>query len=143
MNDLRVIPLPSGEPDLASPLAVRRVSGGGDPCRRCLRRTEPGEPVLLVPYDPFTVASPYSGLGPVFVHADGCEPPRTPELAPLLGAGPLSLRAYDRRAMLVDAEVIEVAAFDERAQALLAAEAAFVHVHFARPGCFAVRLESR
>ena len=29
---------------------------------------------MLASYDPFTVRSPYAGEGPVFVHADGCEP---------------------------------------------------------------------
>jgi hypothetical protein len=51
------------------------------------------------------------------------------------------VRAYDEDHMLVDADVIEGASLDEAAQRLLR-DASYLHVHNARPGCFAARIEA-
>ena len=90
--------LPAGEPD------VRRKPGrilvadepGSFPCRRCMRDAEVGERMLLVPYNPFELRSPYVGDGPVFVHADGCEPYAFDGAVPdQLRRRLLAARAYD------------------------------------------------
>jgi len=103
-------PLPAGEVETAAPTAVRRAADDRAPCRRCLRDASAGEDLVLAPYDPFTVRSPYAGDGPVFVHADGCEP-----FEPEPGAM--------TEQMLDDPGT------------------AFLHVHFAGPGCFAFRVD--
>ena len=138
MTQFVIQPLPAGEVDSDAPTAVRLTAEGNEPCRRCLRRARPGEALLLLGYDPFTVRSPYAGEGPVFVHEHCGEP----------GAGTdqvrgsvLSVRSYDRDAMLVDAEVMPGEALADRATALLEGDAAFLHVHFAGPGCFAFRVD--
>ncbi len=138
MTQFVIQPLPAGEVDADAPTAVRHIAAGREPCRRCLRRAEPGERMLLLGYDPFTVRSPYAGDGPVFVH----------ERCGENGAGVdqvrgsvLSVRAYDADAMLLDAEVMPGEALGDRAAALLDGEAAFLHVHFAGPGCFAFRID--
>src|SRR4051794_31844167 len=91
MSTLILKPLPAGDVQAGAPRAPPPPPAAGDveagargarhraaddrpPCRRCLRDAEPGEPLVLASYDPFTVRSPYAGEGPVFVHADGCEP---------------------------------------------------------------------
>ena len=138
MTRFLIQPLPAGEVDAEAPTAVRLVAEGDEPCRRCLRRAEPGEPLLLLGYDPFTVRSPYAGSGPVFVHEScgeagaGIEQVRT---------STLSVRAYDSDAMLLDAEVMPGEALSARAAELLDGGAAFLHVHFAGPGCFAFRVD--
>jgi hypothetical protein len=44
--------------------------------------------------------------------------------------------------MLVGADVVEGAALESLARTLLAnPRAAYVHAHFARPGCYAARIE--
>jgi hypothetical protein len=119
MTQFVIQPLPAGEVDGDAPTAVRRIAEGREPCRRCLRRAEPGS-------------------GPVFVH-ETCGTPGTGD-AQVRGSV-LSVRAYDRHAMLLDAEVMPGEALGDRAAALLDGEAAFLHVHFAGPGCFAFRVD--
>jgi hypothetical protein len=54
----------------------------------------------------------------------------------------LALRGYDRAQLLVDAAIIDGAALEPELDRLLARDDVdFVHVRFARPGCFACRIE--
>jgi hypothetical protein len=138
MTQFVIQPLPAGEVDADAPTAVRHVAEGREPCRRCLRRAEPGEPLLLLGYDPFTVRSPYAGRGPVFVHERCGE--AGPGVEQVRGSI-LSVRAYDADAMLLDAEVMPGEALSARAAEMLDGAAAFLHVHFAGPGCFAFRVD--
>jgi hypothetical protein len=138
--------LPAGEVDTDAPVTVRKTASDREPCRRCLRDAAPGERLALTAYDPFLVRSPYAGDGPVFVHADGCEPfPSEPGVvSEQVTRRVLSVRAYDADAMLTDATVLAGEQFRERAEALLAdPEVEFLHVHFAGPGCFAFRAPRR
>jgi hypothetical protein len=144
MSSFILKPLPAGEVDAGAPVARCSLADDRSPCRRCLRDAEPGEPLVLAPYDPFTVRSPYAGEGPVFVHAEGCEPfrPVAGAVSEQVPGRVLSLRAYDGGAMMTDAEVVDGERFAERAAALLGDErVAFLHAHFAGPGCFAFRVD--
>src|SRR5919204_1843242 len=133
---MRVIPLPVPLTD--DPDAVRVVADKPNsfPCRRCLQDAEPGEAMLLLSYDPFLGSSPYSGRGPIYVHERDCPRFDAEGLPEQLTRRLLSVRAYDERHMLVDADVIEGSELDEAAQRLLD-RASYLHVHNARPGCFA------
>ena len=54
----------------------------------------------------------------------------------------LSVRAYDGDAMMTEAAVLKGEQFRDRATALLEdPDVAFLHVHFAGPGCFAFRVD--
>jgi len=133
--------LPSGEVETGAPGAVHRPADDRSPCRRCLRDASAGEPLVLASYDPFTVRSPYAGAGPVFVHADGCEPFAGDSTEQVAGRT-LSIRAYDADAMLNDAAVLPGERFEEAAREMLDdPDTAFLHVHFAGPGCFAFRVD--
>jgi hypothetical protein len=138
---MRVIPLPA--PLTEDPGAVRIVADkpSSFPCRRCLHDAEPGEAMLLLSYEPFLGASPYAGPGPIYVHERDCKPFAGEGLPEQLTRRLLSVRAYDERHMLVDAEVTEGAELEAVADRLLGGEAAYLHVHNARPGCFAARIE--
>jgi hypothetical protein len=141
MSTFAIHALPAGEPHTDAAAAVRRPADDRSPCRRCLRDAAPGEPLVLAPYDPFTVRSPYAGEGPVFVHADGCEPFGSDETEQVHGRT-LSIRAYDADAMLADAAVLPGERFEEGVRTLLDdPDVAFLHVHFAGPGCFAFRVD--
>jgi hypothetical protein len=144
MTTFTIQPLPAGEVHTDAPDARRRLADGPEPCRRCLCNTERGDALVLAPYDPFTVRSPYAGEGPVFVHADGCEPfrPVPGAISEQVSGRVLSLRAFDGDAMMTGAEVVEGERFAERASALLGDErVVFLHAHFAGPGCFAFRVD--
>jgi hypothetical protein len=137
---MRVIPLPAPLTD--DPGAVRVVADEPNsyPCRRCLQDAEEGEPMLLLGYDPFLGASPYAGPGPIYVHERDCEPFEGGGIPSQLTRRLLSVRAYDEHHMLVDADVIDGTSLEDAAQRLLEG-AAYLHVHNARPGCFAARID--
>jgi hypothetical protein len=143
MTNFIIHALPAGEADTEAPVARRSVADGPSPCRRCLRNAIVGEPLLLLPYDPFAVKSPYAGEGPIFVHADGCQPSKLKagELCEQVIGRVLSIRAYDDAAMMRDAEVLAGELLADRARELLEQGHAFLHVHFAGPGCFAFRVD--
>ena len=141
MDTFTINALPAGEVETDAPTAVRSVADYGAPCRQCLRNATPGEPLVLAPYNPFTQPSPYAGDGPVFVHADGCEPFAGGRSEQVDGRT-LSIRAYDADAMLADATVLPGERFEEGVKTLLdRPDVAFLHVHFAGPGCFAFRVD--
>jgi hypothetical protein len=144
MSAFIVHAMPAGEADVCAPAGRAVVAEGREPCRRCLRNANPGENLLLLPYDPFLVRSPYTGEGPVYVHADGCEAHRgeagvLPEQVD--DRRQFSVRAYDEQAMMLDATVVPGPELADRARALLGNGAAFLHAHFAGPGCFAFRID--
>src|SRR3954454_4980725 len=121
MSTFILHPLPAGEVDTEAPVTVRKTATDREPCRRCLRDAAPGERLALTAYDPFRVRSPYAGDGPVFVHADGCEPVASEPgvVSEQVSRRMLSVRAYDADAMLTDARVLEGEQFRDRAEPLL------------------------
>ena len=144
MSNFVIHPLPAGEVDTCAAASSSTVADSPLPCRRCLRNAEVGDDLVLAPYDPFTVRSPYAGDGPVFVHADGCEPFASAPgaVSEQVSGRVLSVRAYDEDAMMTASTVFKGERFRERAEELLAgADVAFLHVHFAGPGCFAFRVD--
>jgi Protein of unknown function (DUF1203) len=143
MTEFIVQALPAGAADPCDPAGREVVADGPSPCRRCLRNAKVGDNLLLLPYDPFTVRSPYTGEGPMYVHADGCEAHRPePEVLPEQVHGrQFSVRAYDADAMMLDAEVVPGDRLADTARELLQPGVAFLHAHFAGPGCFAFRIE--
>jgi hypothetical protein len=142
--EIQIHALPGGEPAAyAAQTIVVADEPHSFPCRRCMTDAAPGERLLLLPYDPFPSESPYTGQGPIFVHADGCEPFRqNGEVPDQLRRRQLAIRAYDRDAMMVGCDVVDGTFLEGAAQRLLAIPgAAYAHVHYARPGCFACRVE--
>ncbi len=63
-------------------------------------------------------------------------------LPPYLTLRPLSVRAYDDAGEMVDAEVIAGTEAEPLIRRLLAQDGvAFLHIHFARRGCYACRVD--
>jgi hypothetical protein len=114
------------------------------PCRRCLRDAEPGETVVLLSYDPFETdaGTPYRQPGPIFVHAGPCSYAPSESLPDQLTRRLLSVRAFDDAHVMLGGVVVEGADLEEAAERLLRDhDVAYLHVHNAGPGCFAVRIE--
>lgn len=111
------------------------------PCRRCLTDAQPGDDVFLVSYDPFNVDSPYRCASPVFVHAGDCERYEGSEIPEQQRRRLLSVRSFDADAMMHEAEVVDGTDLDAALDKMFADEAVeFIHVHNAKPGCFAVHV---
>jgi len=134
--------LRGAEVDVTGGRHVRVEEAGTAPCRRCLVDVEPGEEAILVSYDPFRADSPYRGASPVFVHARPCRRYEGSEIPEQQRSRLLSVRSYDDGAMLLDADVVDGGELAPLLEHLLNdPRASFVHVHNARPGCFAVRVD--
>ena len=115
----------------------------GFPCRISLEDAPVGEDVLLLPFTHQDSRSPYRASGPVFVRRGRIEAARIVNHLPTyLTLRPLSVRAYDAADEMVDAEVVDgpdAAALIERY--LARADVAYLHIHFARRGCYACRVD--
>lgn len=115
----------------------------GYPCRVTLEDAPVGEEVLLLPYTHQETDSPYRASGPIFVRRGIAGARRiTGALPPYLTTRLLSVRAYDNADMMVTAEVVEGAEADPLFRTLLTRpDVSYLHVHFAKRGCFGVRVE--
>ena len=128
-----------------SPGAMPAVAGVGPyPVRCCLRDVEDAEGVILASVMPFRGESPYAARSPVYVHAEPCDG-HTDErhaVPAMLRGRLLSVRAYDGSHMLTGTEVLQGADLEGAIGRLLGDDPdAYVHVHFAGPGCFACRID--
>ena len=115
----------------------------GFPCRISLEDAPVGERVLLLPFVHQDVDSPYRASGPIFVRAGIREARRIAgELPPYLTNRLLSVRAYDASDSIVDADVVDGSAAAPVIERFLARdEVSYLHLHFARYGCFACRVD--
>jgi hypothetical protein len=130
---------------LAAEQAIRVTADSkpGFPCRITLKDAEPGETLLLLNYEHLPDASPYRSRHAIFVR-EGAETPALymDEIPELLATRLLSVRAFDRDAMMTNAEVVEGKALAPLIETMFADPAvAFLHIHNARPGCFAARVD--
>ncbi|SDQ31058.1 Protein of unknown function [Pseudoxanthomonas sp. CF385] len=127
---------------------IRRVVATADhgfPCRVTLQDARQGDALLLLPYVHHDVAGPYRGSGPIFVSEAALQTPPAEfrdTLPPTFPRRLLSLRAYDAEGVMRDAEVSEgVDALPHLQRLLDAPGVAYLHVHNARRGCYACRVD--
>jgi hypothetical protein len=115
----------------------------GFPCRVSLEDAEPGERLILLPFEHQPAHSPYRAAGPIFVReAAQTTYDRSGELPPVLLARMLSVRAYDRDGLMVDADVTDGADVETLlARQFDRPDTDYIHIHFARRGCYACRVE--
>jgi Protein of unknown function (DUF1203) len=115
----------------------------GFPCRVSLIDAQPGERVLLVNYEHLPVMSPYRSRYAIYVRENATEAQlAVDEIPPVLQQRLLSVRALSAAGMLLDADVVEGRQLAGTIERLLApSEVAYLHVHNARAGCFAARVD--
>lgn len=119
------------------------ADGPGYPCRITLEDAAPGEPLLLLPWTHLDADTPYRSGGPIFVResvaAQAVFRNRVPEQQ---RSRLLSVRAYDARGWMLDAEVDEGERLEPLIERFFAdPRTAFLHVHNARRGCYACRVD--
>ena len=109
------------------------------PCRVSLQDAREGERLLLLPYLHHDVDTPYRASGPIYVRESAVPAlPGVDEVPALLRSRLLSLRAYDARGMMVWADVLPGTELESGIAQLFARErSAYLHVHYAKSGCYA------
>lgn len=115
----------------------------GFPDRVELRDARPGESLLLVNFIHQPADTPYRASHAIFVREGATEKfDRVNEVPEALRGRPLSLRAFDRAHMMVDADLVDGDAVETLIERLLShPEVSYVQAHFAKRGCYAARIE--
>ena len=110
----------------------------GFPCRVSLEDAEIGEEVILLPYQHHKTNSPYQSSGPIFVRKIAKSSIyEINEIPKMFNHRLLSLRGYDKNAIMKDASVIE--GNNLKAQIFKIFEnddIQYIHIHNAKPGCY-------
>src|SRR5271169_2263492 len=131
--------------ELAARGAVRQMAKAhdpGTPCRVSLTNAQPGDELVLVNYEHHPVASPYRMRFAIFVRKGEERFDAIDEVPEQLRLRMLAVRAFDAGAIMVGRELVdghELEAAIERGFA--DPKAAYLHIHFAAPGCYAARVD--
>jgi hypothetical protein len=114
----------------------------GFPCRVSLVDAQPGERVLLVNYEHLAVDSPYRARYAIYVREAAREAHlAVNEIPPVLHGRLIAVRAFSADGMLLDAQLASDAELGPALERQLASSAvAYLHLHNAKPGCYAARV---
>ena len=131
--------------ELAARGVVRRSADArkpGYPCRVSLTDSRPGDELLLVNYEHHPVNSPYRMRFAVYVRRGEETFDAIGEVPEQLRIRTLAVRAFDADAMMVGWELIDGHQLEAAVERLFAdPQAAYLHVHYAAPGCYAARID--
>ena len=131
--------------ELAQRNIVRRIADErpGFPCRVSLRDADCGERVLLLNYEHLAVASPYRSRHAIYVREHATDARlAVNEVPEVLAIRLLSIRAFDGGGMMREADVVVGKDAVPVIERMLGNESvAYLHVHNAKPGCFAARVD--
>jgi hypothetical protein len=113
------------------------------PCRISLQDAAVGEEVLLLEYRHLDAATPYAGSGPIFVRRTATRTFDAVNVVPdQQRRRLLSVRAFDATDHMVDAEVAPGSELEALIERFFAdSRVAYLHVHNARRGCYACRVD--
>ena len=129
--------------ELATRGAIRRTADStpGFPCRISLADADVGDELLLLPFEHHATTSPYRASGPIWVRRDAREQMTLDRVPEVLERRLLSVRAYDSAGMMENADVVDGRELASQLDRVLdRREIEYVHVHYAKPGCFACRV---
>ncbi len=127
--------------ELAERGAVRQIADAPRPCRISLTDAEPGDELILVNYEHHPVASPYRMRFAIYVRRDEETFDAVDTVPKQLRERMLAVRAFDDNGMMTGWELVEGGKVEESIEKLFAnPRAAYLHVHFAAPGCYAARV---
>ena len=127
--------------ELAAQGAVRRIADDrepGYPCRVSLTDSKPGDELILLNYEHHPVASHYRMRFAIFVRKGEETFDALDSVPEQLRKRTLAVRAFDAVGMMIGFELVEGIKL-ERAIGRHFADprAAYLHLHFAAPGCYA------
>ena len=133
--------LPDAE--LAAHRARRVIAGeSGFPERIELRDATPGEALLLVNFEHQDADTPYRSSHAVYVREGATAAWTGDEIPEVMRKRLLSLRAFSADGMMVEADVVDGADAEQLIERQFAnSRVAYIHAHYARPGCYAARID--
>jgi hypothetical protein len=129
---------------LAERLAMRVVAdrAHGYPCRISLTDAEPGQSLILLNYEHQPADSPFRSRYAIYIREGERQYDEVDRVPAQLRRRLLSVRGFDHQGMLRDADVAEGTALEPLIDRLFDDErVAYLHIHIARPGCYAARVD--
>lgn len=131
--------------ELAARGAVRQIAEDrkpGYPCRVSLTDSKVGDHLILVNYEHHAVASPYRMRFAVYVREGEETYDAVGEVPEQLRKRTLAVRAFDANAMMVGHQLTEGTGLEAALEMLFRdSRAAYLHAHYAAPGCYAARID--
>lgn len=124
--------------------AVRhRVTEDGLPCRVSLEHAPIGDEILLLNFEHQPAHSPYRSRHAIYVSRGARQAFDEVDVVPeTITTRLISVRAFDAKDMIIDADVVDGKDAAVTFRRLLAnPDAAYLHVHNAKRGCYAARVE--
>ncbi len=133
------------EAELRARSAIRMVANcnPGFPCRVSLQDAAIGETVILINHEHLAVAGPYRSRHAIFVreHARDVRL-AVNEVPEVITRRLLSVRSFDTAGLMKEADVLPGTQLREVAAKMLDRDGVqFLHIHNAKPGCFAARVD--
>jgi hypothetical protein len=129
--------------ELAARHAVRRTADAPDafPCRVSLTDAALGDQLVLVNFEHLPVASPYRARHAIYVRPGEQTFDAIDTVPEQLRRRTLAARAFDDGGMMVGCELVEGRDIEPALERLLDVPGAeYLHLHYARPGCYAARV---
>jgi hypothetical protein len=131
--------------ELAGKGAVRRTADARDPgypCRVSLTDSNPGDELILLNYEHHAADSPYRMRFAIYVRPGEETFDAIDAVPDQLRKRTLAVRAFDDDAMMIAHELIDGKELEAAIARLFAdTRAAYLHIHFASPGCYAARVD--
>lgn len=131
--------------ELAAQGAVRRIADGrmpGYPCRVSLTDSHEGDELILVNHEHHGVDSPYRMRFAIYVREGDTRYDAIDQVPEQLRTRTLAVRAFDVEAMMTGCELVDGREVEAAIERLFAnPNTAYLHVHFAAPGCYAAQVE--
>lgn len=111
----------------------------GTPCRISLADAEIGETVILLNYQHHEAKTPFQASHAIFVRQGAKQVhPLVNEVPEVLRSRLISVRAFDEEGMMVGADVVSGEDLEDAISTAFGSETVrYVHLHYAKPGCFA------
>ena len=132
--------------DALTAMNAKRViadEDSGYPCRVSLEDAKPGESLILLNFEHQPAVSPYRSRHAIFISESADRAAVIDNSLPLqLQKRLLSVRAFAANGEMLDADVVNGTEAEPLIDRLLAEpNTDYLHIHFAKRGCFAARVD--
>jgi hypothetical protein len=123
-------------------IRVKADESHGFPCRISLTDATPGQSLILLNYQHQAADSPYRASHAIYIREGEQQYDEVDQVPEQLQRRLLSVRGFDTRGMMLDADVVEGKDLEPLIARLFAnASIDYLQIHIARPGCYAARVE--
>jgi Protein of unknown function (DUF1203) len=117
-------------------------SDSGYPCRISLTDAARGDDVLLVNYEHQAADSPYRSRHAIYVRENEQAYDAIDQVPEQLRRRVLSVRGFDADGMMTEADLVDGPELETLIERFFThAQTQYLHLHFAKPGCYAARVE--